>query len=253
VWVAILGSVGLLTVPSALAGPNEGIVLAWHASLEPVGSFMNPCEDWTLPDSYDELYPNGVAIDGIEWILVVLANAVPLEVNAVVFGLGEYDPMETYIAFYEPCDPWGTGLEIPYPNWPQPGTGTAVTWAPNCFSGSDMVAIYFFGVYAYAPGIIPFGPHPTQGAAVSSCENIGDEIRCLDSYAGFGGANGQNCPLVPEEGACCFDSYCFIMLEEDCWAQGGIWVGGPCDPNPCAGGSPVQETTWGKIKRIYRR
>jgi hypothetical protein len=208
----------------------------------------------TLPATYDELVPQGAVADGAEWVLVVLANTTPVEVNAVVFGLGDYDPSTTYVAFYAPCDPWGTALEITYPGWPEPGMGTAVTWAPNCFTGTYMVAVYYLGVYAYAAGTIPFGPHPTQGAAVSSCENIADDVACLDSYAGFGGATGSNCTLgpPPQEGACCFDGTCVMLLEEDCIAQGGQWVGGPCDPNPCQPPTAVEETTWGAIKNIYR-
>ena len=41
-----------------------------------------------------------------------------------------------------------------------------------------------------------------------------------------------------------------MLTQADCEAQGGNFVDGPCDPNPCV--IPVQETSWGSIKAIYR-
>ena len=237
------------------AGPNAGAVFVWHADQTITTTGGDVCGAMQLPATCDELVPQAVSADGVEWILMVLANTTDMQVSTLVWGLGQYDPGAVYIGYYGPCDPWGTALEIPTSGWPGPGEGTAVSWAPNCWTGT-MFAFYYLGAYVYAPGTVPYGPHPTQNPPfqVVSCDPIElDEPACTDSYAGFGGAAGSNCcPQVPQEGACCFDGTCVLLLEEDCIAQGGQWVGGPCDPNPCQPPTAVEETTWGAIKNIYR-
>ena len=59
----------------------------------------------------------------------------------------------------------------------------------------------------------------------------------------------------PPFGACCFDQcVCEELFEEECLAQGGMFVGGgegSCDPNPCPG-TPTEITSWGSIKSLYR-
>jgi hypothetical protein len=43
-----------------------------------------------------------------------------------------------------------------------------------------------------------------------------------------------------------------ITLDE-CSQMGGVFLGEniPCDPNPC-GSNPIERTTWGRLKAIYR-
>lgn len=55
----------------------------------------------------------------------------------------------------------------------------------------------------------------------------------------------------PLDGACCFGPDCVILAEGACAQQGGVWYGGPCDPNPCPP-VPVEESSWGAIKNQYR-
>jgi hypothetical protein len=52
---------------------------------------------------------------------------------------------------------------------------------------------------------------------------------------------------------CCLGCDCFLMTREECLAAGGEWheEWDDCDPNPCTG-SPVEGTSWGAIKNIYR-
>jgi hypothetical protein len=57
----------------------------------------------------------------------------------------------------------------------------------------------------------------------------------------------------PVPGACCLGpGNCVMMLQSDCYAEGGYhWEPRPCDPKPC-GGLPVEETSWGRIKATHR-
>ena len=60
------------------------------------------------------------------------------------------------------------------------------------------------------------------------------------------------CPIGPARGACCFpDGSCLVTFEWDC--PQGAWQGPStdCDPNPCVP-TPIERTTWGRIKRQYR-
>lgn len=45
-----------------------------------------------------------------------------------------------------------------------------------------------------------------------------------------------------------------LMRRDECAAAGGDWLPdvGYFDPNPCDPGSPVQSTSWGKIKALYK-
>jgi hypothetical protein len=52
-------------------------------------------------------------------------------------------------------------------------------------------------------------------------------------------------------GACCYpDGRCETLEGFWCEQSGGSFVGGCCEPNPC--GTPVDETTWGRVKRMFR-
>jgi hypothetical protein len=118
-----------------------------------------------------------------------------------------------------------------------------------------------------------------------------DRIAGLSSI-GFGQPGETRYPSVPVPGACCFRSCgCRVLLAYECEDQGGTVVGGPCEPNPCPPTQPgaccvgercalldecsclasagtyvggdractpnpclvaIEETTWGRIKAIYR-
>jgi hypothetical protein len=53
---------------------------------------------------------------------------------------------------------------------------------------------------------------------------------------------------------CCVEHSCFIVLESECQTMGGYWHPEwvSCDPNPCQIYTPIQPSTWGRIKGLYR-
>jgi len=58
-----------------------------------------------------------------------------------------------------------------------------------------------------------------------------------------------------EPGVCCVDESCFFIHQDECSAMAGAWHPefescGP--PNPCDPPVPIQETSWGALKSIYR-
>lgn len=84
----------------------------------------------------------------------------------------------------------------------------------------------------------------------------------LYGVSNWGGYNDLYEQMIIEEwemfesitGACCFSTgACLLGQEADCEQAGGTYMGHgvSCDPNPCES-TPVQSTTWGRIRAIYR-
>ncbi|MCA9726364.1 MAG: hypothetical protein R3E12_20275 [Candidatus Eisenbacteria bacterium] len=106
----------------------------------------------------------------------------------------------------------GDGLEIPSDEWPNNfGNGTAVTWSSA--RRAHLIEVYWFAGYAsYGPIQFTLGPHFTQGGNFAD-DNVPSALDPITYYAklGLGGAQGE-------------------ILH---------------DP------TPVQEKSWGSIKRIF--
>jgi hypothetical protein len=84
------------------------------------------------------------------------------------------------------------------------------------------------------------------------------EENCVLVGGEFLGA-GTSCEPNPCPAVCCFNTQyspmpCMILLEADCAAQQGDWhpEWTSCEPNPCEIYSPSNETSWGRIKSMYR-
>lgn len=59
---------------------------------------------------------------------------------------------------------------------------------------------------------------------------------------------------VPPNGVCCSpDGTCTLVCTHDCLPP-SIWYGDmiSCEPNPCEPPTPVESSTWGKIKATYK-
>ncbi|MBD3336509.1 MAG: hypothetical protein GF355_13435 [Candidatus Eisenbacteria bacterium] len=243
-----------LSAGVASAGPNEGVQLHVHGNVDGVDTGGTPCETIVLPATCEELNPTATeAPDGLYWFLAVVVSPPenPVNFNTVVFGVENYDyTTSMYIGQYGPCVEGS--LEIPTETWPQPtefglGSGTAVTWAPNCLEG-HLEPVYYFGCYYYGPDPLPLGEHPVQPASVVDCSAESVE----DALVAFGELNGVN-PPCPEGGvgACCIEGECVYLSQADCVGQGGYFAGGNCEDVDCSS-IAVETTTWGKIKQTYR-
>ncbi len=154
------------------------------------------------------------------------------------FGLGDYDANLFAASEAFPCFP-DQGLEIPTANWPGPLEGTAFVTTTQPWMG-DFVPVYFFGGYAYGyfnPGQIPLGEDPPTGfVGFGNCMSPPQQFAVAEPQLGILGINTDGYVPVhgPLPGACCFDDgSCELYLGPDCIAMGGVYYGGPCDPNPC--------------------
>jgi hypothetical protein len=58
----------------------------------------------------------------------------------------------------------------------------------------------------------------------------------------------------PVIGACCTHAGCMMSSPASCEQHGGTWMGDgtDCSPDPCSPPTPVERTTWGRIKSGYR-
>lgn len=107
---------------------------------------------------------------------------------------------------------------------------------------------------SWIPGSCDPNPCPTlQGACClpdGSCE-VRLMTDCAHAFHAQAECEPNPCPLL--SGACCVPpSYECVMLSlEDCIALNGEIWDVSCDPDPCPASTPVERSTWGKIKARY--
>lgn len=253
-----------LTCQSAMAGPNEGITLTVQANVTGADTNGDPCSIPVPGDCKETTPGQAIPVDGVEWFLILAAGGPTQAFTLVTFGVGEYNTSDCYVAFYGPCHADLGPLEIVSAGWPFPYSGTSVSWSPNCVEGM-LTPVYYFGIYASAPGTIPLGDfYPGSPAYVTSCTSppFDDPIAGFGNL-GYGGADGeQACPFFePDFGACCLpDGECAMLSDIECIGAGGEFYGGFCEEIQCetssvpgGGEEPaVRGTSWGRIKAIYR-
>jgi parallel beta-helix repeat protein len=86
---------------------------------------------------------------------------------------------------------------------------------------------------------------------------LSESSPCLPSYSPCGqliGALDAGCGVAFPPGACCLvGGACVVVSEYACSAQQGLYRGNGtlCQPDPC-GPTPIERTSWGRIKAAYR-
>lgn len=283
--VAVLA---LVSAP-AFAGPNAGGTLVVHntgllytVDTAEYPSDAPPCDQ--ILDMMD--------LDGAQMVWKVYAafpaNASP-RLKALAWG--------TVSTPQVVASGWGLpnaslDFEITQGSWPLNG-GIGESFAET--KTATVNEVYWVGGYAYGPGAQSFstGLHPTQDEVFvdDGAPAVSDPIMGFGSL-GFGQPGDTPCPPDAVAGACCFGADCVMVLEDACLAQGGVWFGGECNPNPCyvpptgaccigldcfvyteadclalggtyrgddvpcepetCGPIPTETTTWGQIKANYR-
>ena len=217
---------------AALAGPNAGgtLIAALSEGTVYTTDISDYCGTVTAPDCGSAIAQS--AADAAPVVINVIAAFNPgNRLSGITFGWS-YDA-NVVIAASGMCG----DFELANADWPNSGSGTAVTW----FSAQteQLVPVYWAAAYSYeGSGALHLGLHPTQGG------DFGDDSvpSQLDPIAGFGsfgfGIDGTvPCPSgTPSTGACCFaDGSCTVVTEGECAQAGGVYQGNDsvCDPNPC--------------------
>ncbi len=161
------------------------------------------------------------------------------------FGIGAYNTAAYGFAECGVCAPAGY-LEIPTPGWPGPYEGTAFVTTGTPWSGNFVPVYYFAGYSYYGTGLsteIPLDVDPPTGfCGMSNTQNPPASYAVDIDSRGRMGVNSDGYvpewPTCPQDWACCMPDplgACEMMLEGECMAAGGLWMGEgvTCDPNPC--------------------
>lgn len=218
-----------------LAGPNDGAVLVVHVHGQVEMSTAAEC-GFQLPDECEDTQAR---VDGEDPAAFSVIAAFPYgsfpRMAGIVFGI-YYDPA-IHILDSVHCGDYGLTDD----DWPQSGTGAAVTW--SVAATAWLTEVYAFVGYAEQGGPAAFstGPHPTQGGEIVDDSVIGqlDEIEAY-GVLGFGVDGTVTCPAPNIMGACCLQSgLCIARNLEECESSGGTYQGdlAPCEPNPCPRGA----------------
>jgi hypothetical protein len=220
----------------AQGGPNAGGVLVF-ALME--GGIYSPdidyCDGATAGGCDDAV----VEVDPYDGSIVVI-HCLALFVqhnrlSGITFGV-DYDDVSIVIEDAGACG----HFELPDSDWPDPGSGTAVTW--GAAQTDPLVPIYWFAVSSYYsddPYELFLTPHPTQGGNFAD-DDIPANIDPIIDFGtfGFNVPGSTACPQGdggPE--ACCFqDCSCVLLPVDECVAADGIpqGPGTVCEPNPCS-------------------
>jgi hypothetical protein len=122
--------------------------------------------------------------------------------------------------------------------------------------GTDVVRVYANGTELFSAALVALWQTAEYTAELTVV--TGDVIECAVDPTSYYYDTTQVSFTIetagPPTGACCFPSGgCLLGAEADCATAGGIYAGDDtvCDPNPCES-TPVQPTTWGRIRSNYR-
>jgi len=153
----------------------------------------------------------------------------------------------------------GIGQAGVHPTFPPPPTPWAccVPQSPWCVMALEAECALLGGVWhegvVCAPGVCP--------EEWACCIGGICQPMFLENCTLVGGTWMQGIPCDPNpcQAVCCFQQLtsphgCEIMLEAACAAASGFWHPEwvTCDPNPCEIYTPVEKSSWGQIKNMYR-
>lgn len=234
---------------SAIAGPNQDGVLILHAM--GYAGRGSPCQYFVPLDNCEDARVNVSSSGSLSnwFVLAAFPNGSTPRVSEVSFGI-DYDDSRTRVWMEEPCN----STHRPDADWPSPGTGTVVTMDHVETRGLFQLFAFFGNAIDDQDARFCLTPHPTRGGwfGDDSSPPVQDPIvdyGCL----GFGSDPGYlPCP-VAEAGACCLpDGSCQVQTEQDCAADGGVWMGSgsDCETDPCS--VPTQHQSWGGVKEQFR-
>lgn len=224
-----LAMVGMLPT-YAHSGPNAGGTLVLHA---PVPSIYTTDGGYCGSSGLTDCTGATTRFDSQDPIVVfVLASffqdAAP-RLAGVTFGL-EYSDCVAVIGGESCAD-----FELANPDWPAPGSGTAVTWTTA--QTDHLIEVYAFELYATSSDGCTFGlaPHPDQGGLFAD-DAVPSNLDPIQDFGTFGFYTEGRLPCAFPIAACCFDDgHCEVLNEMECRSAGGSWETGEasCTPNPC--------------------
>lgn len=260
-WFVAILAIGALACSSAMADENNlanGAFITHYVSqiqysldLPAEGSWHGHYSaNYAIDDCSEQVTDIPGAYDGDKIWFVLAAWQEDKVFAGAEFGI-EYVEGELGYAINDhgPCFPVA-GLELPsgapYPVWPEPGSGIALTVQGDDAWQGNFVPVYYFWGYTYAAGTVAIIADPVTGLCGTANKTQNKEFAVAEDYRGAIGLNGTAgtavCPPSDIPGACCIDggNTCQLVLRSECTALGGHYQGDGtvCEPvNPCP-------TTW---------
>jgi hypothetical protein len=204
-------AVGVLIAQAAAAGDNANGVLLLHADPSIVySSGVNYCGLSPVPACSSVV--TQVDLPRQTPLLVYALAAIPdssqVRLKGITFGI-TYDPAKLDIIAHGKC---ADGMEIADPSWPDPGTGTSLTWSLT--EMSHIADVYWFAVTAIgeSPSSLSVTAHPTQGGNFAD-DSVPSQIEPIAEYGSLGfGQAGYLPPCSSTQG---FGDYSFPPSEDE--------------------------------------
>ena len=219
----------------ASAGPNAGgtLIVSVQESIVYCTDTTTYCPNFDLANCQSTDNSASGSATKVFYVVAAFPTGSNPRLAGLTFGV-QYTSNVTLVGQASCAD-----FELTTSNWPDSGSGTALTW--NSARTTLLTPAYWFAGYNYySPDAGPFGviAHPTQGGnfADDSVPAKLDEIAAYGSL-GFDTQCSTPCPVTPVlTGACCFPTGgCTILSAADCATAGGAYQGDntTCSPNPC--------------------
>lgn len=202
----------LLFLQGSHAGPNEGVVLTAQGNVDGVETDGDPCASILIPENCYETIPEA-APDASGIEWFLVVVARDPDVAFSTIHFGVLD-YDLSACLIDQYGPCFEGL------WPLeishddwPGPNS---WTALSWAPEclegTVVPVYYFGIYVYGSAAIPLGDPDGRAVVVSCTDTVADPFADF-GVLGCGGAEGYN---------------------------------------PCEHSTPMERTTWGQIKVVYR-
>ena len=176
----------------ALGGRNAGGTLILHADTSIIYTDSNPgyCDQFNLAQCDSAVTSVSGTGPVVFFAVASFPEGAEPRLAGLTFGL-DYDDAAITLLDWGSCG----SFELPYPGWPAPSTGTAVTWSEP--SSATAIPVYWFSGYGSGdPAALSLTIHPTQGAAFAD-DFVPANIDLISDFGalGFGGNSGYRpCP-----------------------------------------------------------
>lgn len=186
---------GSLYGASAFAGPNEGGTLILHAETSiaytnDTASYCGQCDLATCAEAVTSV-PADPGHVTVFFAVAAFPEGASPRLSGVTFGV-DYDSTGFVLVAHGSC----ADFELATGEWPEPGTGTALTW--NTPLTEEISEVYWFAGYAYSEDPTSFSliEHPTQGGSFAA-DGLPSQ---LDEVGGFGtlGLGEPGSPICPD-------------------------------------------------------
>lgn len=181
----------------AVAGPNSGGTLLLHAEIGVTytSEEANYCAQSTLSDCDLATISAPELTTTVVFVMAAFPDSSHSRLSGVSFGM-DFDPLAISVADHGHCG----DFELSTAEWPDPGSGTSVTWTSPRLA--PLEEVYWMALYAYHATTVAVDAHPVQDGVFAD-DSVPANLDPITAYGtlGFGVALGNAvCPDTTETG-----------------------------------------------------